>query len=138
VVVMARKVARGGALRIWVDNSGSVAIWDKGYSTSCPLASCIVTTISAVAAALNIRVKLVKITRCSNIGSDLADALSKADFSRFRRESQTAGMSMNLEPAVIPPRLLSWINKPEVDFQLANKILHELAGNERILGFNCW
>jgi len=135
-VVAARKSARGGALRIWVDNSGSVAIWQKGYSTSCALASCIVTTIAAVAAALNIKVQLAKITRCSSVGAAMADALSKADFTRFRNEAQTAGIRMNTDPEVIPTTLLSWIDKPTVDFQLANRILEELAETEKILGFS--
>jgi len=135
-VVVARKKTRGGALRIWVDNSGAVAIWDKGYSTSCALSSCIVTTMAAVAAALNIRVELVKITRCSNAESQMADALSKADFQRFREEARKANLQVNLEPEVIPTSLLRWIDKPEVDFQLANKILVELANTEEILGYS--
>jgi len=135
-VVVARKLVRGATLRIWVDNSGSVAIWKKGYSTSCPLSSCIVTTIAAVAASLNISVQLEKITRCSNPQAAMADALSKANFKCFREIAHAAEMSMNIEPETVPASLLAWIDKPTVDFQLADRILKELAVTEKVLGYN--
>jgi len=136
VVVAARHIIKGGAVKIWVDNAGSVAIWKKGYSTSCGLSSSIVTTIAAVAAALNTEVEIEKVTRCSVTGATLADALSKADFVQFRHTARDCGWSLKTEPAIIPPSLLKWLDRPEVDFSLANKILQELAEEESIIGFN--
>jgi len=136
VVVAARSALRGGALRIWVDNAGSVAIWKKGYSTTCPLSSCIVTTIAAMAAALDIRVEIEKITRCSNSGAVLADALSKAEFGKFREVAAEASWPLALEPARIHGCLLQWLDKPTVDFDLASKLLAEIAEHEPVIGFS--
>ena len=68
---------RGKPVRIMVDNAGSVAIWQKGYSTSCVLSSVLVRAIYEVSVAMECTVDIVKITRCSNKGSEMADALSK-------------------------------------------------------------
>jgi len=135
-VVASRKVAKGRAMRIWVDNSGSVAIWKKGYSTSCPLSSALVTAIAACAAAWNIKVEIEKITRCSCPEAEMADALSKADFQRFRNTAREAGLEMHQEPARLPAQLIAWIDKPTADFNLADRILKEVAEQEEILGYN--
>ena len=68
----------------WVDNSGSVAIYDKGWFTSCMLCTTLVLAISQVAAALQCQLEVRKITRCSTIQAEAADALSKAAFRTFR------------------------------------------------------
>ena len=64
------------SVRVWVDNAGSVGIWKKGYSTTCYLSTTIVKAIATVAAGLGCWLDVVKITRCSNPGADMADALS--------------------------------------------------------------
>ena len=66
-------------VRIWVDNAGSVRIWNKGYSSYCRLCTTLVKAISVVAAGLGCRVEIVKITRCSSGGAVMADKLSKGD-----------------------------------------------------------
>jgi len=136
VIVAGGHKLRGLQVTIWVDNAGSVAIWEKGYSTSCPLSSAIVTTLAAVAASLNIQVQIAKITRCSNTGADMADALSKAEFGRFRQIADNSNWELDPEPATIPRSLLSWLAKPVVDFDLAVKILREMAESQEILGHN--
>jgi len=133
-IVAARNLLRGKAIRIWVDNAGSVAIWKKGFSTSCALSSCIVTTMAAVAGALNINMEIEKITRCSGTGAKLADALSKADFGLFRRTAAAENWPLKVEPAPITGALLRWLDKPTVDFDLASKILEDLARTENIVG----
>jgi len=135
VVVAGRHLLKGGALKIWVDNAGSVAIWKKGYSTSCPLSSSIVATIAAVAASLNIKIEIEKITRCSNTGAQLADYLSKADFNSFRQTATTASWQLEVEPARITGTLLQWLDKPTVDFDLATKLIREIAVEENVIGF---
>jgi hypothetical protein len=52
-VAAGHKKFANSQVTIWVDNAGSVAIWHKGYSTRCRLSSTIVTTIHAVAAAID-------------------------------------------------------------------------------------
>ena len=66
---------RGQALRIMVDNAGSVAIWRKGYSSKCELSSTLVRAMFEVAASLECRVEISKVTRCSDVGSSMLDAL---------------------------------------------------------------
>ncbi len=55
-------MCRGRPVRIWVDNSGSVAIWHKGYSSSCALCTTLVAAIGRLAAALGAVVSIEKIT----------------------------------------------------------------------------
>jgi len=135
-IIAGRHAAKGRAMRIWVDNSGSVAIWKKGYSTSCALSSCLVTTMAACAAAWGMRIEVEKITRCSCPKAEMADALSKAEFTRFRDTASRAGITMAEEPARLPGALIAWVDKPTVDFNLADSILKEIAENEEILGYN--
>ena len=131
-----QQVLAGKHVTIWVDNAGSVAIWNKGYSNSCRLSTAIVTAISAIAAATGCTVHIRKILRCSNTGAVLADQLSKARFKEFRDTASDANWPLRTEPAKIPVTLLAWIDKPVPDMDLADKILRELAKSQRILGIN--
>jgi hypothetical protein len=120
----------------WVDNAGSVAIWEKGYSTKCRLSSTIVTTISAVAAAIGCSLHIAKVTRCSNTGAVLADALSKGEFARARAVAQEENWQLQLEPARLPVSLLRWIAKPVPSDDLAADILAELATSIPVLNYS--
>ena len=131
----AAKFCRNGMVRFWVDNSGSVCIYNKGYSTSCPLSSALVCAISAVAAGLGCRVEVVKITRCSTPLADMADALSKAAFERFRGLARQNNLDLPREPLVVPKALRSWVQNPTPDFELGQKILRELARTGPVLGY---
>jgi hypothetical protein len=129
---------RGKDLKLWVDNAGSVLIWQKGYSTRCDLCTTLVKAIGTVAAALDCRVDIVKITRCSNSGARMADCLSKADFAGFRSEAATAGWELDLEPAWIPASILAWIARPVADDLLGEKVLAELTARTPLLTSRCW
>jgi len=120
-------------LKCWVDNQGSCSIWRTGYSNSCKLSTTIVKAIATVADALGTKIEIQKITRCSNPGAKMADALSQADFNRFRVEG---GALLNPEPAPIPPVLLKWCANPVVDDDLGKKIVTYIAGNMEILGYS--
>jgi len=135
-VAAGHELITGKHLNIWVDNAGSVAIWKKGYSNGCRLSTAIVTAISAVCAALGCTLHIRKIKRCSNTGAILADALSKAQFQAFRSTAQQADWSLQLEPAVIPVRLLAWMDKPFPDMDLGHKILAEIATKRPVLGYS--
>ena len=129
---------KNNAIRIWVDNAGSVFIWKKGYSSSCHLSTTLVKAIAQVAAGLGCTVDLVKITRCSTPLADMADALSKGAFSRFWVLARsTESVSLPLEPGWVPPALLQWISYPKSDEELGHKILSQLALRTKILGYNC-
>ena len=123
-------------MRFWVDNAGSVFIWKKGYSTKCVLSSTLVTALDCVAAGLGCRVEVVKVGRCSSGLASMADALSKADFARFRSlAEEEANCCMPLEPLAVPEALARWIAAPKEDWELGRSILQELAAWEPMLGF---
>ena len=96
-------LCRGQPVNIWVDNAGSVQIWRKGYATTCQLSSCLVRAIACVADALDCRVELVKVRRCSDTGPELADLLSCSASLRNTRQ-RPAGLSCRFPP---PYRRLS-------------------------------
>lgn len=124
----------GRPIRFWVDNKGSCGIWKHGFSSSCLLSNCIVKTIAAVAAALGCQVDICKITRCNGAGAVMADALSKADWNRFKI---AGGHKLDLQPGKIPRALLKWCQQPVVDEQLGSRIIAELAQEIQIVGINC-
>jgi hypothetical protein len=120
-------------VRIWVDNSGSVAVWRKGYSTRCRLCTTLVTAIGRVAAATTgCRVTIDKIRRCSNDGSILADELSKGRFAAFKRKLPET-WEISPDPAWIPPSILAWIADPKDDNSLGNKILEDINNRQTLL-----
>jgi hypothetical protein len=117
---------RGRPVRIWVDNSGAVGIWRKGYSTRCQLCTILVKAIGKVATAAGSLITIEKITRCSNTGSELADELSKGRFRSFKSKLPDCWTIAN-EPAKIPPSILAWIAQPTADHELGEKILHDIG-----------
>jgi hypothetical protein len=126
---------RGRAVRVWVDNIGSVRIWQKGYSLSCGLCNTLVKAIGTVAAGIGCHLHVEKITRCSTPAADMADALSKADFSRFRRISRDSGYPAAVAPAAVAGQLLAWLANPVEDEQLGVRLLAEIAKQGQVLGF---
>jgi hypothetical protein len=130
-------LCRGRPVKIWVDNSGSVHIWRKGYATTCQLSSCLVRAIACIADAVNCRVDLVDVRRCSSTGPILADDLSKGLFGRFKANAAAADWELNNLPATIPRTLLHWVANPVVDDELGQRILKELALTKPILNVNC-
>jgi len=123
----------GKPIIFWVDNQGSCAIWAHGYSNTCALSTTIVKAIATVASALGCRVHIKKIRRCSDPGASMADALSQADFYKFK---QLGGDQLQAEPARIPLTLMKWCVKPTPDDDLGGKLLRELATKQPILGYN--
>jgi len=130
-------LCRGRPVKIWVENSGSVHIWRKGYATTCELSSCLVRAIACIADAVDCRVDLVDVRRCSSIGPILADDLSKGLFSRFQANAAAAGWEIDNLPAPVPRALLQWIESPTVDDDLGCRILTELSANSPVLNINC-
>jgi len=120
---------RGRALRFWVDNSGSVRIWQKGYSSSCALCTTLVKAMGTVAAALGTKVEVAKIRRCSNTGAKMADALSKAEFREFFALSDNNNWPVQQEAATVSKAILQWVGNPCEDDDLGSKILLELQAS---------
>jgi hypothetical protein len=130
-------LCRDASVRIRVDNSGSVNIWKKGYSSNCDLCSTLVLATATVAAALGCRLTIEKVTRCSSPGTVMADALSKAQFGLFRRVEAEVGWGLGTEPAWVPRSVLAWLQKPVQDDDLGEKVLRELAQRTAVPGYNC-
>jgi hypothetical protein len=128
-------ICRSRPVRIWVDNSGSVAIWRKGYSSSCSLCTTLVAAIGRLAAALGSVVSIEKITRRSDTGAILADELSKGKLRRFR-DRLPDNWALPIEPATIPTAILQWIADPKPQPHLGDKILDELRRNTKLLHAN--
>jgi hypothetical protein len=128
---------RGVPVNFWVDNSGACNISKHGYSNSCRLSTSIVKATAEIAAAFGCRVEVKKITRCSVPAAEMADALSKADFYRFREAAALAGLEVLAAPARVPLTLLKWAVRPVVTDDLGTAILQELATVTSVLGFNC-
>lgn len=120
-------ICRSKPVRIWVDNAGSVAIWRKGYSSTCSLCTTLVNAIGRLAAALGAVVAIDKITRCSDTGATLADELSKGRLQRFRQRLPE-DWALPAEPAWIPPAILQWIADPVPRPDLGDRILDDLRG----------
>ena len=122
VVAAGASSCRGRDVRVWIDNAGAVQIYRKGYCTSCPITSSVARAIHVVAAGIGCRFWIVKIRRCSNRPSVMADALSKAAFGKFL--SLWEGPLPDMAP--VPSPLLHWAQRPRADPALGEKILAAL------------
>ena len=125
-------ICRGRHVCIWVDNSGSVAIWKKGYSATCPLSTTLAAAIGRVAAALGATVAIQKVTRRTGDEAVLADELSKGRFNRFLNRLPR-GFTLPDAPAWIPPSILAWIADPTDSPYLGEKILADLRTKTNLL-----
>jgi hypothetical protein len=124
------ELVRDRSLVIPVDNQGSVAIFQKGWCCSCQLCTTLALAISEVSASINCKLEIVKIRRCSNVASQAADSISKANWSRFRQLMPGATPG----PAEVPRTLLHWVQDPVEDPTLGERILRELGVRKNILG----
>jgi len=120
-----RRFCKKKPVRVWVDNSGSVGIWRKGYSSTCMLCTTLVNAIARIAAAFGCTITIDKITRCSNTAAKLADDLSKGDFRTFI-DRWPEDSPREPDPAWIPPSILAWVDKPASDLSLGDKILKDI------------
>jgi hypothetical protein len=123
VVSAGVEFCRGRDVRVWVDNNGSVVIYNKGYSPTCSYCSCIARAIDVVASKIGCRLTVAEITRCSTNGARAADALSKADFGRFL----DCWEGPLPEGVRAPMALLQWINDPDPEAPLGELILADLG-----------
>ena len=90
---------------------------------SCGLSSTLVSALATVAAGLGCRAEVAKISRCSTPLAEMSDALSKAHFQRFWAVSRSAGLSLPLDPVPVPAELLRWVQDPQVDWDLGDRLL---------------
>ncbi|MBM3938544.1 MAG: hypothetical protein FJ333_07825 [Sphingomonadales bacterium] len=128
---------KNSAVRVWVDNQGSVDIWRKGYSNRCRLCTTIVKAIGTITAGINCKLAVQKIRRCTNTGAVLADHLSKANFAGFRNAALSGNWPLEVSMAKIEGPLLNWLSSPVVDDDLGSKILQHLSRSMTVLGYPC-
>jgi len=136
VVAAAHKLCRGQALNVWVDNSGAVEVFRKGYSRNCRLCTTIAKAAATVAAAIGCRMEVLKVTRCSAAGPIMADHLSKAKFREFRAEADRNDWTLQTAPAAIPRALLRWLDRPGPYDGLGTEILKEIGGQVPLAGYS--
>ena len=122
VVCSAPDVCFNRPVKVWIDNIGAVQIWKKGYSSTCELSTCIVRATALIASRLKCRLDIRKITRCSNVEADQADALSKGEFTRFAR----LWKGQLPEARRFPRILLKWLADPDPEYPLGLEICKEL------------
>ena len=126
----AAKHLQGRPVRFWVDNAGSVFIFKKGYSPSCPLSSVLVAALGQVAAALGCKIEVLKISRCSDPFSSMADALSKGAFCRFRDLGKLVpDWAQPSAPLQVSRVLMKWLVAPTEDWDLGSNLVKELELN---------
>ena len=124
VVSAGYKVCGGRDVRVWVDNNSSVVIFQKGYSPTCSITTCVARAINVVACRIACRVTVAEITRCSTREAEGADALSKADFRRFL----SCWEGPLPDGARAPIAILGWLSDgADPMFPLGEKILEELG-----------
>ena len=121
---------RNKSLIIPVDNTGSVAIFRKGWCSSCMLATTLALAIHEVASALNCTLEITKVRRCSDDMTKAADALSKGQVQKFISLVPDA----DIGPAKIPSELVRWIGNPKEDRFLGERIIKELGLKRSMLG----
>ena len=102
----------------------------KGRSVRCRLMDSLIKACNYVAIALGCKAYVLKVTRCSTVKAEAADAISKNDTARFRKlcpDSEYMGRP-------IPVTIRDWIKKPVIDMELGKKIVVELASK----GVKCY
>ena len=122
---------RGKQLVAWVDNDGSVAMFKKGWTTKCDLCNTVIVALYQLSAALDCDLYIYNIMRCSNRGAEAADALSKFDMTRFRKNMPNA----KLAPESVPGTLLAWLENPLPDRLLGDRILKDMSKNMMLLNY---
>ena len=122
-VCVAPEVCYRMPVTVWIDNSGAVQIWKKGYSSTCELSSAVVRATALVASRLRCNLMVKKITRCSNTAAEQADALSKGEMTRF------AGMWKGPLPEArgVPRTLLKWLADPQPEAPLGVDLCQEMG-----------
>ena len=130
-LVCAPELLRNTQAVAYVDNAGSVIMYQKGWCTVCNLANTVIRAIYLVATALNCDFWLEKVGRCSSKETEAADALSKCDYYRFLDNMQGAEPL----PRAVPRTLLAWMDDPVPDRGLGGRILEEMSQTTELMGY---
>ena len=116
----------------YVDNMGSVIWHSKGWAKQCNLGNTVIRAVYLVATALNCDLWVEKVSRCSSPETEAVDALSKCDYGRFLHNMPEADKL----PRTVPMALLQWMEDPQPDRDLGDRILREMASSTELLGYS--
>ena len=109
-------------LQVFVDNSGAVYAFAKGYSRKCRLLNTVISAIYIVSQSLGVQVVVTDITRRSDEGSRVTDDLSKA-----RKTSLQGFMGQSNRLLLIPNTIWEWMRHPRPDdYALGHRIVAEM------------
>ena len=132
VLVCAPDIVRGNQVVTYVDNAGSVQMYNKGWSSKCNLCNTVVRAIHLVANALQCDFWVHKVRRCSSQESEAADALSKSHRHRFLANMPGA---VGVSSKEVPMTLKDWMGNPVPDRKLGERILDEMKTYTEVLGY---
>ena len=109
-------------LEVYVDNSGAVFAYKKGYSGRCRFLNTVIAAVYTVSQSLGVNVVVTDVPRWSDTGSCVADDLSKANVSTLR-----GFMTSSNRPLLIPNAIWEWMHKPtRDDYSLGHNIEEEI------------
>ena len=103
-------VVRGRNVTIWTDNSGLYWAFKKS-SSRCLYVYTVTKSLYTVARALDCRVRIEKVKRCSNLPSLVADTLSKGEIQSAMDLMMTEG-EVESSMGFLSLTLQAWINNP--------------------------
>ena len=123
--------ASGKTLEVYVDNSGAVYAFEKGYSRRCRYLNTDIRVIMTLSHALGVKVKVTDVPRRSDWGLEVADDLSKGIVMTFDEF-----MGSYNKRLVAPESVCEWVRKPTKDnIGLGYRIMHKLmtVGADKIV-----
>ena len=119
------ELASGRTLEVFIDNSGAVFTFAKGYSRRCRYMNTIIMATLTVSQALGVNVIVTDVPRISDHGSEVADDLSKG-----KTDTVWEFQGRGSRKLVAPGALLEWVRNPtRDDMDLGYRILEELKTN---------
>ena len=117
--------ASGRTLEVFINNSGAVFAFAKGYSRRCRYMNTIIMTTLTVSQAMGVNVIVTDIPKRSDHGSEVADDLSKGKI-----DTVWGFQGQGSRRMVAPETLLHWIRHPtKDDMDLGYRILEELKAS---------
>ena len=131
LVAEPRKV-RMRSVCLWTDNQGLYYAFAR-KSSRCPYAYTVAKALQAVATGLDVLLEVRKTPRCSGKPEECADALSKGDIPRFKRNCR----HMRSGRSRVSKVLSRWLADPYPTVELGRQLLLEIEdGGTEVLWFD--
>ena len=121
LLVAEPRMVRMRSVCLWTDNQGLYYAFAK-KSSRCPYAYTVARALQAVATGLDVLLEVRKTPRCSGRAEECADALSKGDIARFRKNCSHRRSDKSRSSKV----LLRWLADPFPTVDLGRHLLLEI------------